>query len=196
MAAAESLPRWLAEEWVAWLGPEEALGLAQAMNQPAPLSLRSPRRDEMVERLRAAGLEAAPAARAPSGLAIGSGSVQAVARAAGGLPFQVQDEGAQLATLFAALDLAGRRARVLDACAAPGAKAFHLAELLGAGSEVVAVEIHPRKAEALKSEAAARGLGVRGSAPTPPGRSRGSSPAASTPCWWTPPAPAWGRSGG
>ncbi|HZY03812.1 MAG TPA: RsmB/NOP family class I SAM-dependent RNA methyltransferase, partial [Anaeromyxobacteraceae bacterium] len=89
------------------------------------------------------------------------GSVQAAARAAGGLPFQVQDEGAQLATLFAALDLGGAPARVLDACAAPGGKAFHLAELLGPGSEVVAVEVHPRKAEALSREAAARGLPVR-----------------------------------
>jgi 16S rRNA (cytosine967-C5)-methyltransferase len=158
---AESLPRWLAEEWVAWLGPEEALDLARAMNRPAPLSARSPRREELLARLRAAGLEASPAARSPSGILLGSGSVLALARAAGDLPFQVQDEGAQLVTLFAAGDLAGRRARVLDACAAPGGKAFHLAELLAPGSEVVAVEIHPRKAEALAAEARARGLPVR-----------------------------------
>jgi 16S rRNA (cytosine967-C5)-methyltransferase len=49
---------------------------------------------------------------------------------------------------------------VLDACAAPGGKAFHLAELLGPGSEVVAVELHPRKAEALRQEALRRGLPV------------------------------------
>jgi 16S rRNA (cytosine967-C5)-methyltransferase len=158
VAAAEALPRWLAAEWVAWLGAEEALRLARAMNEPAPLCLRSPRRDELLQRLRAAGLQAEPAPRARTGLLLRSGSVEAAARAAAGLPFQVQDEGAQLVGWLAAGELAGRRARVLDACAAPGGKAFHLAEILGAGSEVVAVEVHPRKAEVLRRDAAARGL--------------------------------------
>lgn len=86
----------------------------------------------------------------------------AVARAAGNVPFQVQDEAAQLVTLFAAGDLRGKRARVLDACAAPGGKALHLAELLAQGSEVVAVELHPRKADELRLEAERRGAkGVR-----------------------------------
>jgi 16S rRNA (cytosine967-C5)-methyltransferase len=72
----------------------------------------------------------------------------------------VQDEAAQLVGQLAAGHLRGTAARVLDACAAPGGKAFHLAELLGPGSEVVAVELHPRKAEALRAEAARRGLPV------------------------------------
>ncbi|HYQ81364.1 MAG TPA: RsmB/NOP family class I SAM-dependent RNA methyltransferase, partial [Anaeromyxobacteraceae bacterium] len=58
-------------------------------------------------------------------------------------------------------ELAGSGGRILDACAAPGGKAFHLAELLGPGSEAVAVEVHPRKAEALAREAGGRGLPVR-----------------------------------
>jgi 16S rRNA (cytosine967-C5)-methyltransferase len=161
VAAAEALPRWIAEEWVAWLGPAEALALAAAMNRPAPLTIRSPARDALLERARAAGLGAAPTARSPDGLTLAAGSVADLARAAGDLPFQVQDEAAQLVTLLAAGELRGKRARVLDACAAPGGKAFHLAELLGPGSEVVAVELHPRKADALAREAARRGLPVR-----------------------------------
>ena len=104
---------------------------------------------------------------------MGGGSVEQVARAAKGIPFQVQDESAQLVTLFAAGGLGDGPVRVLDLCAAPGGKAFHLAEILPAGSEVVAVEIHPRKADALRREAERRGLpGIRvicadGSKPIP-----------------------------
>jgi 16S rRNA (cytosine967-C5)-methyltransferase len=160
VAAAEALPRWVAEEWVAWLGPEEALLLARGMNGPASLCVRSPDRDALLARARAAGITAEPTARSPDGVVVRGASVAELARAAGEVRFQVQDEAAQLVTLFAAGDLRGRRARVLDACAAPGGKAFHLAELLAPGSEVVAVELHPRKADELAREAARRGLGA------------------------------------
>ncbi len=161
IAAAEALPRWLAEEWVAWLGAAEALALAAAMNAPAPLTLRSPAPAELVAALRGAGLDAAPAARAPEGVVVRGASVAAVARAAGGAPFSVQDEAAQLVVLHAATGLQGSDARVLDACAAPGGKTFQLAEALGPGGEVVALELHPRKAEELRRAAERRGLGAK-----------------------------------
>jgi 16S rRNA (cytosine967-C5)-methyltransferase len=179
VSAVEALPRWLAEEWVAWLGPAEALALAHAMNEPAPLTLRSPDRGAVIARARAAGLAAAPTPLSPDGILLSGASyaelLRALERAEEGAretpqqdlprgliaPPQVQDEAAQLVSLYAAGELRGRRARVLDACAAPGGKAFHLAEMLGAGSEVVAVEIHPRKADDLAREAVRRGLAVR-----------------------------------
>ncbi|OFX22566.1 MAG: SAM-dependent methyltransferase [Anaeromyxobacter sp. RBG_16_69_14] len=161
VAVTEALPRWLAEEWVSWLGPVEALALAAAMNAPAPLCLRSPRRDDLAARLAAAGIDASPAPRSPDGVLVRGASVSSVARAAGGLAFQVQDEAAQLVSLYAAGCLRGRDVRVLDACAAPGGKTFHLAELLGPGSEVVAIELHPRKAEELRREADRRSFGAR-----------------------------------
>ncbi|MEY3356741.1 MAG: hypothetical protein RJB53_1385 [Pseudomonadota bacterium] len=39
-AVRESIPPWLYQEWVARLGPAEALACARAMNQTAPLDLR------------------------------------------------------------------------------------------------------------------------------------------------------------
>jgi 16S rRNA (cytosine967-C5)-methyltransferase len=131
------------------------------MNRPAPLTVRTPRREELLAALRAGELDAAPTPRSPDGVVVHGASVKAVARAAGAIPFQVQDEAAQLAALFAAGELRGRGGRVLDACAAPGGKTFHLAEMLGTGGEVVAVELHPRKAEELRREADRRGLSGR-----------------------------------
>ncbi|MBS1110780.1 MAG: NusB/RsmB/TIM44, partial [Anaeromyxobacteraceae bacterium] len=101
LAVSESLPGWLATEWIAWLGEARARSLAAAMNRPAPLVLRSPRRDELLARLAGAGIEAHATLRSPHGVAVGGGAVEQVARAAKGIPFQVQDESAQLVTLFA-----------------------------------------------------------------------------------------------
>lgn len=47
--------------------------------------------------------------------------------------------------------------RVLDLCAAPGAKATQLAALAGGEAEIVAVELHPARARALRETAARMG---------------------------------------
>src|SRR6202035_5519089 len=47
--------------------------------------------------------------------------------------------------------------RVLDLCAAPGAKTTHLAALMGGAGAVVAVERHPGRADALRRTCARLG---------------------------------------
>jgi len=158
VAAVTAHPRWLVDRWVKWLGLEETEKLCAANQQQAPATLRVARRrgtaDTVQDSLRAAGIEAQRGRYSPDALILGAGAPPALDLEGyeQGL-FQAQDEAAQLVSLYAAPP---RGSRVLDACAAPGAKACHLAEL-GAGT-VVAVDLHARKAQ--QAEETARRLGL------------------------------------
>ncbi|HWV37248.1 MAG TPA: 16S rRNA (cytosine(967)-C(5))-methyltransferase RsmB [Vulgatibacter sp.] len=171
-----SLPRWLAEKILDLLGEEEALAFARAIDEPAPKTLRVNRTridpEALAARLReeAPDLEVHPGRLAPDALRLsGGGAITRLPAYREGL-FSQQDEAAQLVSLL--VDPA-RGDRVLDACAAPGGKSCHLAEL-GAG-EVIALDVHERKVRRIGEEAARLGLSVvrpmaaDAGAPLPPG---------------------------
>lgn len=154
-----SLPRWLAERILAELGEEEAFAYVEAIDRPAPSTIRvNLRRADplsLTERFREEipGIEPQPGSYGGAALQLeGAGSLTRLPSFAEGL-FSLQDEAAQLVGLLAAPTPG---ARVLDACAAPGGKSCHLAEL-GAG-EVISLDIHERKARRIGEEAARLGL--------------------------------------
>jgi 16S rRNA (cytosine967-C5)-methyltransferase len=134
-----SLPAWLAELALQWPDPE-AFGLA--CNQPPALDLRlnllrtSPA--AALEAFTAAGIEAAPLPDLPGGLTLlgRSGELRALPGYSEG-HWCVQDRAAQAVGLL--LDPQPGE-RILDACAAPGGKSTHLAELLADSGEVWAVD--------------------------------------------------------
>ncbi|MCP9806423.1 16S rRNA (cytosine(967)-C(5))-methyltransferase [Cyanobium sp. T1B-Tous] len=134
-----SLPPWLAELVLTWPDPE-AFGLA--CNQPPALDLRvNPLRTTpagALEAFIAAGIEAAPLPELPGGLTLlgRSGELRALPGYAEG-HWCVQDRAAQAVGLL--LDPQPGE-RILDACAAPGGKSTHLAELMGDQGEVWAVD--------------------------------------------------------
>ena len=158
IAATTAHPRWLVERWAKWLGMEEAEKLAGANQQQAPAVVRVARRratrDQAQEALRKAGIASTPGRYSPDALMLAPGAPPTldIEGHEQGL-FQAQDEAAQLVSLYVAPTPG---ASVLDACAAPGGNACHLAEL-GAGS-VLAVDVHARKARDV--EEAARRLGL------------------------------------
>ena len=157
IAALSSHPRWLVERWARALGLEEAEALCCANQIQARATVRRNRTratlEDAREALRADGLESEPGRYSPDALVLQEGAPPALDLEghAQGL-FQAQDEAAQLVALYTAPS-AG--ARVLDACAAPGGKACHLAELVGPEGRVVAVDLHARKAKII-AEAAQR----------------------------------------
>jgi 16S rRNA (cytosine967-C5)-methyltransferase len=149
ISALTSHPRWLVERWIDWLGPSEALALCEADQLVAPAVVRA--RPGALEKLPGAQ----PGKYAPNALILPPGSPPAldIEGHDEGL-FQAQDEAAQLVSIFCTPQ---RDSRVLDACAAPGGKACHLAELAPDGS-VLAVDLHARKAKQIAAAAERLGL--------------------------------------
>ncbi len=140
-----SHPRWLVERWLAGYGFDDTEALLRADNEPAPTVLRVNRRRveraDLLTRLRDSGCAAQETAYSPVGIRIEPGGApERVAGYADGL-FSLQGEASQLVGLLAAPRPGGR---ILDACAAPGGKATHLAELMDDRGEIVALDTNAR----------------------------------------------------
>jgi 16S rRNA (cytosine967-C5)-methyltransferase len=129
-ALRHSYPDWVAELWWREQGPEEALALMAAQNEPLETVVR-------VNRRKTGHLEGRPDPDLPGALHVERVDENALAA---GLIWP-QSRGSQLAGMCV-----GSREgeRVLDLCAAPGGKATQLA------GEVVAVEKHAGRARQLQ----------------------------------------------
>jgi len=156
-ALAHSAPEWIARRLFAALGPDDARGVLEAANRPAESALRwNPLR----------GPRGPLEAELPPGWRGDPRVPEAYVLTA---PFALEDSaawargravGQSRASMLPARALDPRPVeRVLDLCAAPGAKATHLAALARNGARVTAVELRPARADALR--ALARRLGAR-----------------------------------
>lgn len=154
-------PAWfietLREQW-----PRHWEAVLEANNQRPPLHLRVNltrcSRDSYLGELRQAGIDAEPATLVPSGIRILQPlDIHDLPGFETGL-VTVQDFGAQLAAGLLELQ-PGQR--VLDACAAPGGKTGHLAELEPALQELVAVENDARRAGLLRETCSRLGLNAK-----------------------------------
>ncbi|MEA2309789.1 MAG: rRNA (cytosine967-C5)-methyltransferase [Thermoleophilaceae bacterium] len=153
-AAALSHPDWLAEMWTAMLGPEEAAALMRADNEPAESAIRANElvttREELLAALAERGVEARPAAELPEGVV-----VDGPFDAHGSDLFEeglVMPQSRGSMAVARALDPRPGE-RVLDMCAAPGAKSTHLAALMRDEGAVVAVEANAARARELEVNA-------------------------------------------
>ena len=147
-AILHSVPEWLARLWWDELGPESARALLTRMNEPPESALRVNRLvatpEEVLASLsvRARRLTGTPEALILDGPFDAHGS-------------SLWRSGAIMPQSRASMTVAGvlapaAGARVLDLCAAPGAKTTHLAAIMGDAGEVIAVERHAGRAESLR----------------------------------------------
>jgi len=158
LSVRESHPAWLVQRWLSAFGPERTEAMLAADNRPPGLVLRCnsvrTSREALLALFTEAGLQPTATACAPSGIALQApGRVESLLGYREGL-WQVQDEAAQLVVHYAEVPSG---ARVLDLCAAPGGKTCQLAER----GPVVALDLHARKLEGVRAEAARLGLAGR-----------------------------------
>ncbi|MGQ0792970.1 MAG: 16S rRNA (cytosine(967)-C(5))-methyltransferase RsmB [Deltaproteobacteria bacterium] len=161
LSICHSIPRWLAQRWVDWLGFDRAEALVAALNNPPRLTLRANRlkigREELIERLGASGIASLPTQYSPDGVvALTRLHPAALKEFEDGL-FTVQDEAAQLLSYF--LDPSPGQS-VLDACSAPGGKATHIAELMQGRGEIVAEDIHAPRLRLVDELSRRLGIGI------------------------------------
>jgi 16S rRNA (cytosine967-C5)-methyltransferase len=152
-ALRHSHPRWIADLWWDALGPEAARALMAADNEPAEAVIRANTLKTDPEAL-AARLPTEPVVGLPEALRLTEPfDAFAAPEWEQGL-FMPQSRAAM--TVSRLLDPQPGE-RVLDLCAAPGAKTTHLAALSGGAARIVAVERHPGRAQALAKTAARMG---------------------------------------
>ncbi len=142
-----SFPTWLADRWVGRYGIDEAAALMRAMNDRPPLTVRTntlrTTREALAERLRRdEGVAVEPTRYAPEGLVVDRGGAPGRWPAFTEGDLVVQDE----ASMLVAHLLAPRAGEtVADACAAPGTKTTHLAQLMDDRGRILALDPQPAR---------------------------------------------------
>ena len=161
LAKNESLPIWLAEELIAWKGVEHAKQIAKGFNSVSPIDIRVNRLradlKEVKEIFDSCGIHNQVIPNCPYGLEV---------RAGVGEPrkwpgyeegkWSVQDRSSQLIAPSLG-PLPGEK--ILDACAAPGGKSTHIAELINNEGNLWSVDRSSRRSK--KILANSERLGVK-----------------------------------
>ena len=142
LATVYSHPEWVVRRWLNRFGTELTETLLRANNRDAPLVIRTntlkTTRDELKAILADQGVDAVATVFSDAGLEIiSSPAIRSLEAYREGL-FIVQDQAAQLISLM----LSPKPGEtVLDACAAPGGKVTHLAEIMHNRGTIVALEL-------------------------------------------------------
>jgi len=148
LAKNESLPVWLADELIRWRGVKDAGKIGKAFNTISPIDIRvnqiRAEVKDVKERFDACGIQNQLIPNCPYGLEIptGVGEPRKWPGYAEG-QWSVQDRSSQLiAPLLGGLP----GEKILDACAAPGGKSTHIAELIDNQAEIWSVDRSSRRA--------------------------------------------------
>jgi 16S rRNA (cytosine967-C5)-methyltransferase len=158
-AVRADLPDWLWQKLAADRTQDEAMRIAQALLNPAPLDLRVNLaridRAAILERLAADGIEASATPYSPAGVRLARKvAINRHPLFSEGL-VEVQDEGSQL---LAWLVGPRRGEMIADYCAGAGGKTLALAMLMRGTGRIYAMDVSAKRLSALAPRAARAGI--------------------------------------
>jgi 16S rRNA (cytosine967-C5)-methyltransferase len=160
LAVRYSIPDWLSRRWVERLGLVTAEAACEGVSLAPPMTLRVNQlittRGVLLEKFTRAGIAAKPTSVSPFGIVIEEGAPVPSLPGFQEGAFYVEDEAAQLIPPL--LDPQPGDI-VLDACAAPGGKSTHLADLMQNKGIIYAVDRKGARLDLLRSNC--HRLGVR-----------------------------------
>jgi 16S rRNA (cytosine967-C5)-methyltransferase len=156
-----SHPAWLVRRWIERLGMQTAEEVLRNNNRHAPLIVRTNalkgKRGDLLSLLQNQGAVVRESPYSPAGIEILSSPGIAVLPAYKDGWFMIQDEAAQLVGMMLSPQ---EGETVLDACAAPGGKATHLAELMGDQGSVVALESDKKRMVKIRENSSRLGIKI------------------------------------
>lgn len=156
-----SHPRWLVERWVTEFGPEMAKKLCAANNRRPPFTVRTNTlrisREDLREQFSASGISSIPTQFSPEGLILAKSPLLVEAGLFQEGMFFIQDEASQIIPHLLAPQ-PGQR--VLDACAAPGGKTTHLAQLMQDRGEILALDLRVSKIRLIQENCTRLGISI------------------------------------
>ena len=148
LAKKESLPVWLADELISWRGVEDAYKIGKAFNTISPIDIRVNKiraeLKDVKESFDACRIKTQLIPNCPNGLEVqaGVGEPKKWPGYAEG-KWSVQDRSSQLiAPLLGCMP----GEKILDACAAPGGKSTHIAELINNQGNIWCIDRSSRRA--------------------------------------------------
>jgi len=161
LAVRYSLPDWLSRRWVERLGVASAEAACEGVSIAPPLTLRVNRlattRDALLETFAQAGHAAKPTSVSPCGILLEDGGLVPSLPGFHEGAFYVEDEAAQLVPPL--LDPQPDDI-VLDACAAPGGKSTHLADLMHDKGTIYAIDRKGARLDLLRSNCHRLGIKI------------------------------------
>lgn len=161
VAVCYSHPEWVVERWINRYGLEETIALCQANNRPSINSIRvntlriSP--EELAFRLQEEDIEVEKSKLIPEGLRLKQiPAFRKLKTYSHGL-FQIQDESSMLPA-YGLNPLPG--SQVVDACAGPGGKTTHLAQLMKNQGQIIALDLYGHKIELIRENCFRLGINI------------------------------------